>query len=89
MRVAANSIYVRREGILSWFDNPISNGFAEGMNSLIQTTKRVARGYRNLDNFAYMIYLRNGHLDISFDRCPDVPSRPRAGLPGTPCRGDC
>lgn len=77
MVVASNSIYERREGILSWFDNPISNGFAEGMNSLIQTTKRVARGYRNMENFIYMIYLRNGHLEISFERCP-VPTRGRS-----------
>lgn len=67
MVTAANSIMTRREGILAWFDDRVSNGYAEGINSLIQTTKRVARGYRNIDNFIAMIYLRDGHLDISFD----------------------
>lgn len=67
MVTAANSIMSRREGILAWFDDRVSNGYAEGINSLIQTTKRVARGYRNIDNFIAMIYLRDGHLDISFD----------------------
>lgn len=67
MKVASNSIMERKDGILNWFDKPISNGFAEGINSLIQTTKRVARGYRNIDNFIAMIYLRDGHLDIRFD----------------------
>ena len=65
--MASNSIMERKDGILNWFDKPISNGFAEGINSLIQTTKRVARGYRNIDNFIAMIYLRDGHLDIRFD----------------------
>lgn len=64
MKVAANSIMERREGIMRWFDTRISNGFAEGINSLIQTTKRVARGYRSIANFIAMVYLRNGHLII-------------------------
>ena len=67
MKVAANSIMERHEGIMRWFDTRISNGFAEGINSLIQTTKRIARGYRNIANFIAMVYLRNGHLIIDFD----------------------
>ena len=66
----AETIRSRREGILAWYDHPVSNGYAEGLNSLIQTTKRVARGYSNVENFIAMIYLRNGNLDISFDRRP-------------------
>ncbi|MDO5854110.1 MAG: ISL3 family transposase [Thermoplasmata archaeon] len=68
MRRAMKSIVDRREGILAWFDHRVSNGYAEGMNSLIQTTKRVARGYGNVDNFIAMVYLRDGHLSIRFDR---------------------
>ena len=67
MVVAATSLMERKDGILNWFDKPISNGFAEGINSLIQTTKKVARGYRNIDNFIAMVYLRNGRLQIRFD----------------------
>lgn len=67
MLVAANSLMERKDGILNWFDKPINNGLAEGINSLIQTTKRVAKGYRNIDNFIAMVYLRDGRLPISFD----------------------
>ncbi len=67
LTTAASSIMERKDGILSWFDNQISNGYAEGINSLIQTTKRVTRGYRNTCDFICMIFLRNGHLDITFD----------------------
>ncbi len=67
MRVKAKSIREREEGILAWFDMRISNGYAEGINSLIQTTKRVSRGFRDVRNFIAMIYLRNGHLRITFD----------------------
>lgn len=85
----AKTIEARREGILAWFRYPVSNGFAEGLNSLIQTTKRVARGFRNIENFIAMIYLRNGRLDIRFDRAgmsvPIVNGAPgeRSG-PGAP-----
>lgn len=64
----ARTVGSRRERILAWFEHPVSNGFAEGLNSLIQTTKRVARGYGNTGNFIAMVYLRNGRLDIRFDR---------------------
>lgn len=67
MKRLGETIESRREGILAWYDNPVNNGYAEGLNSLIQTTKRVARGYRNIENFIAMIYLRNGNLDITFD----------------------
>ena len=66
----AETIRSRREGILAWYDHPVSNGYAEGLNSLIQTTKRVARGYGNIENFIAMVYLRNGNLVIAFDRRP-------------------
>lgn len=64
----ANTVESKRDGILAWYRYPVSNGFAEGLNSLIQTTKAVARGYRNIENFIAMVYLRNGRLDIRFDR---------------------
>ena len=63
---AAESLEKNREGILMWYDHSVNNGLCEGMNSLIQTTKRIARGYRNVNNFIAMCYLRNGHLDIRF-----------------------
>ena len=66
LRMVAESLERNREGILMWYDHSVNNGLCEGMNSLIQTTKRIARGYRNVNNFISMCYLRNGHLDIRF-----------------------
>lgn len=68
----AKSIMDRREGILAFFDDRVTNGFAEGMNSLIQTTKAVARGYSVFEHFKLMIFLRNGGLKITFENEPDV-----------------
>ncbi len=68
MNRAAESIMQRKEGILAWYDNPISNGYAEGINSMIQTTKRIAFGHSNVENFMMLAYLRNGNLKIVFDR---------------------
>jgi transposase len=44
-----------REEILNYFDCRITNGFVEGKNNRIKTIKRMAYGYRNLDNFRMRI----------------------------------
>ena len=49
-------------GIMNYFDFKVTNGLMEGLNSIVQTLKRSARGYRNTDNFIVMIYLRCSHL---------------------------
>lgn len=66
MRGAIESLWNKRKGILSWFDWKMNNGFAEAVNSLIQTTKRVARGFRNRTNFINMCFYKNGHLEMMF-----------------------
>ena len=66
LKVAANSLMERKEQIMMWYDLRVNNGFSEGVNSLIQTTKRIGRGYGNVRNFIYMCYLKNGHLNIRF-----------------------
>ncbi|MDO8619429.1 MAG: ISL3 family transposase [Candidatus Daviesbacteria bacterium] len=65
---AAKMIKQHWAGILSFFDNRITNGIAEGYNSIIQTIKRRARGYRNIDNFITMIYLVLGKLKFNLPR---------------------
>jgi len=37
----------------------------EGLNSIVQSLKRSARGYRNPKNFMIMIYLRLGKLEFN------------------------
>lgn len=40
---------------LSYFEHPISNAAAEGLNSKIQTVKANARELRSFDGFRYSI----------------------------------
>ena len=48
-----------REEILNYFDYPITNGFVEGKNNRIKTIKRMAYGYRNMNNFRLRILATN------------------------------
>jgi len=48
-----------RQEILNYFDYPITNGFVEGKNNRIKTIKRMAYGYRNMDNFRLRILVTN------------------------------
>ena len=45
-------------GILEWFSSNVTNGVLEGVNSLIQEIKSRARGFRNVQNFIAIIYLK-------------------------------
>jgi transposase len=49
-------------GVMRWHHSRVSNGLLEGLNSLIQTAKRRARGYRTNRNYIAMIYLVAGKL---------------------------
>ncbi len=48
-----------REEILNYFDYRITNGFVEGKNNRIKTIKRMAYGYRNMENFRLRILATN------------------------------
>ena len=48
-----------RQEILNYFDYRITNGFVEGKNNRIKTIKRMAYGYRNMDNFRLRILATN------------------------------
>ena len=64
MKDLGKTVSEHRQKILNWYNGGMSNGFLEGLNGMIQTTKRIARGYRNIRNFITMIYFRHGRLDI-------------------------
>jgi len=53
-----------REEILSYFDYRITNGFVEGKNNRIKTIKRMAYGYRNMDNFRMRILAANPGCEV-------------------------
>jgi transposase len=61
---AAKTIKVHLENILTWWKHPISNSYAEGINSVIQEIKVVARGFRNFDNYRNAILFHCGALDM-------------------------
>jgi len=48
-----------REEILNYFDYRITNGFVQGKNNRIKAMKRMAYGYRNMDNFRLRILATN------------------------------
>lgn len=66
MQKIAKTVKEHWDGILSHFDNRLTTGFLEGVNSLIQSAKARARGYRNPKNMITMAYLIAGKL--SFER---------------------
>jgi len=52
------------DGILTYCKYQITNGVTEGINSTIMTIKRLAGGYRNLENFKAAIYFHCGGLNL-------------------------
>lgn len=64
VKKVAKTVKNHWNGILSWFDSQLSNGFLEAINGLIQAAKRRARGYRSTKNLINMAYLIAGKLDF-------------------------
>lgn len=60
-----NTLKSHMSGIVTYFKSLITNAFAEQINSSIQQIKRIARGYRNMENFKTMIYFKLGKLVIN------------------------
>ncbi len=69
MKEVAKTMQKHKESILGYFVARVTNAIAEGINSLIQSMKRRARGYRTLESYKCMIYLVVGKL--KFD-CPPL-----------------
>ena len=51
-------------GVKEYFKRLATNAFAERVNLKIQEIKRIAKGYRNIDNFRIMIYFNLGGLNF-------------------------
>jgi len=62
---AAKSIRKHWDGIVSWFETDVTSAIMEGYNSLFQSAKSRARGYRNNGYFIDMMYIIAGKLDFS------------------------
>ena len=66
IRVAA-TLKKHLDGLLAWFDSRIDNAMSEGYNSVIQTLKASARGFRNFDHYRTAILFHCGKLDMHPD----------------------
>ncbi|MCK4258432.1 MAG: ISL3 family transposase [Halanaerobiales bacterium] len=55
-------------GIMRYIQSRINNELLEGINSLIQATKRKARGYRNIKNLITIVYLTCGKLSFKLPK---------------------
>ena len=63
----AKTLEKHKESILGYFFAGVTNAVAEGINLMIQSAKRRARGYRTLDSYNQMIYLIASKLSLD---CP-------------------
>lgn len=60
----ARMVRNRLPNVLSYFTHRITSGVSEGINSVVQTIKRTARGFRNEDHFRIAIFFRCGGLSL-------------------------
>lgn len=65
LRKAAETVEEHLEWIVNASTTGLSNGRAESTNARIQTLKRQAHGFRNINNFCDAIMFRYGGLDLS------------------------
>lgn len=65
MKEAAKTIKRHWDGVTRWYDSRINNGILEGINSLIQSAKSKARGFKTFKYFKIVIYLVTGDLDFT------------------------
>jgi transposase len=56
-------IMKRLDTILNWFDDPISNGLAEGINNVIKSVLKRGYGYKDFDYFRMKVLQRCGYLN--------------------------
>lgn len=62
MKAVAVTLKGNHEEILNYFDYRYTNAILEGLNSIIQAAKRMARGFRNPAYFKTVIYMNLGKL---------------------------
>lgn len=69
MKNVAKTLKKQKAAILGYFYHRATNAIAEAINSLIQSAKRRARGFRTYEGYKCMIYLTVGKLRLD---CPDL-----------------
>jgi hypothetical protein len=56
-----------REQILSYFDDRVTNAFAEGITNKIKVLKRLSYGFRNAERYRYKVLLACGRRKLGHD----------------------
>ena len=64
IKSVAKTLRRHRDGLINYTKHRITNAAAEGFNSIIQTLKANARGFRSFDNFRTRILCFCGKLDL-------------------------
>ena len=60
----AQSIRNHWDGILAYYPHRITSAAIESINSVIQTARRRARGFRNFNNLKAICYWMAGDLNL-------------------------
>jgi transposase len=68
MKEFAKTLKHNWAGILNYFDSRLTNAILEGTNSIVQSARTRAKGYRNVNNFIAIIYLLAGKLTFNFQK---------------------
>jgi len=69
------TIQAHAEGVLHWFRSGLSNGFLEGLNSLVKAAKAKARGYRKIRSLIAIAYLIAGKLKFNVAELWPAPAK--------------
>ncbi len=72
----ANSMKEKMPGIIRGMLDGRSNAYVEAMNGMLQQAKTAARGFRNVNNFITIAYLRMGKLK-DLPTTPFLPAKER------------
>lgn len=75
IKAAAKTVKSHLRNVLTYFTHRVTNAAVEGINSVIQTVKKMACGYRNNDHFRIAVYFHKGGLDLY----PLVPTHTKPG----------
>jgi transposase len=65
LKTVANTLEANFGGLISYLKWRLTNGFAEGLNSMIQEINTVARGFRRFPNFRIAVLFFLGKLELN------------------------
>lgn len=65
MKNSAATLLQHKDCIMNYFNERLTNAICEGINSMIQSAKRAARGFHTFKGFASKIFLVAGKLKLS------------------------